>query len=212
MISEAPKMLSGDMDALGMLTRISALMGLGTVFTNTTHSGSMAEHMISHYIDMFAGDLHPQSSHGQQVGVGTITLSQLHNEVLNNDKPPLMQPTQIPEQALIERFGDDIAQNLIEQPRIKALDAAAADALNARFDEEWNTLREKLKSVMIPYDVLRNAMQAAGCQLTATDLGLDTNFYREAVQNARYIRDRFSMLDIVDDSVGLQGFVQNMPT
>ena len=65
---------------------------------------------------------------------------------------------------------------------------------------------------MLPYDVLHDAMRAAGCQITATDLELDMDFYREAVKNARFIRDRFSMLDLIDDSVGLESVVQSIPS
>ena len=54
-------------------------------------------------------------------------------------------------------------------------------------------------------------MAEAGCQRTATELNLDIDFYRDAVSGARFIRDRFSMLDIVDDSTGLQEFVDSMP-
>jgi glycerol-1-phosphate dehydrogenase [NAD(P)+] len=59
MIASAQGLVEGDLDALATLTRVSAIMGLGTSFTGTTHVGSMAEHMISHYIDMFAGTEHP---------------------------------------------------------------------------------------------------------------------------------------------------------
>lgn len=211
MIANADRMLSGELDALGMLTRISAIMGLGTRFTNTTHSGSMAEHQISHYIDMFAGDKHPRSSHGEQVGVATITMSNLHNRVLNSDTPPLMKATDIPAEQLISRFGDVIGKNMIEQTKIKALSEASADALNERFATQWNSLRTTLQEAMLPYEHLRNAMQLAGCQLTPTELNLDTQFYREAIVGARYIRDRFSMLDIVDDSVGLDSVLNDLP-
>ena len=54
-------------------------------------------------------------------------------------------------------------------------------------------------------------MAEAGCQRTASELELDTDFYREAVSGARFIRDRFSMLDLVDDSVGLDAFINEMP-
>jgi len=211
MIHGAATMLDGDVDALGMLTRISAIMGLGTCFTNTTHSGSMAEHMISHYIDMFAKEKHPKSSHGEQVGVATITMSQLHHLVLDNDTAPLMRPTKIDKEALLSRFGADSIDNMVREIQKKALDQQAADNLNARFDATWGELRGQLKKAMMPYDTLNVAMQKAGCQRTAADLGLDAEFYREAVTGARYIRDRFSMLDIVDDSVGLQKFADTMP-
>jgi len=55
-------------------------------------------------------------------------------------------------------------------------------------------------------------MGAAGCKRTASDLKLDTTFYKEAVTGARFIRDRFSMLDMVDDSTGLEHFIDSMPT
>ena len=211
MIANADRMLDGDLDALAMLTRISGIMGLGTRFTDTTHSGSMAEHMISHYIDMFAGDNHPGTSHGEQVGVATLTLSLLQNQVLNNDSPPEISPTVIPEQWIRERFDAEMASNMLQQTKVKALDNQQCDALNHRLQAEWDSIRAPLCACLLPYNELHAAMSAAGCQLTATDLGVDQNFYREAVKNARYIRDRFSMLDLVDDSTGLDAFVQNMP-
>ena len=204
-------MLDGNVDALGMLTRISAIMGLGTRFTETTHSGSMAEHMISHYIDMFANEKHPRSSHGEQVGIATITMSQLQHQVLDCETAPLMHPTRIDRDFLRSRFGAASVDNMIAETQKKALDQQAADKLNARFNVEWDQLRGRLKKVMMPYELLDNAMQKAGCQRTAGDLELDAEFYREAVTGARYIRDRFSMLDIVDDSVGLQEFADSMP-
>jgi len=190
MIDSAGRMLSGDVDALGMLTRISAIMGLGTRFTDTTHSGSMAEHQISHYIDMFAGDKHPGTSHGEQVGVGTITMSQLQNLTLAADSPPVVRETRIPEQALISRVGEDAAANMITETRKKSFDARSADAMNSRLASEWGNISEKLKAVMLPYNHVERAMRSAGCALTATDLKLDPQLYRDAVRYGRYIRDR----------------------
>jgi len=211
MIANSHRLLSGDMDALGMLTRISAIMGLGTRFTNSTHSGSMAEHMISHYIDMFAGDKHPRTSHGQQVGVATITMSQLHTQVLNNDRPPVLKPTQLPEQWIRDSFDSEMANTMLEQSQAKALDASQCDALNTRLSDDWEPIRKQLLECMVPYNTLHSSMQAAGCHLTASDLELDPDFYREAVQGARFIRDRYSMLDMIDDSEGLSGFIKTMP-
>ena len=211
MIANAHRMLSGDLEAMAMLTRISAIMGLGTRFTGTTHSGSMAEHMISHYIDMFAGKRHPGTSHGEQVGVGTVTVSQLQNKILNHHSPPELKPTVIPEQWIRDTFSEEMAKNMLEQSGKKALDADRCDALNQKMQTHWQHFSEPLRARLLPYDKLVASMKAAGCQLTASELELDTQFYREAVTNARYIRDRFSMLDLVADSTGLDEFVQNIP-
>ena len=50
MINNASDIAAGKIDSLALLTLISAIMGLGTSFTQTTHVGSMGEHMVSHII------------------------------------------------------------------------------------------------------------------------------------------------------------------
>ena len=206
MMANAGRILTGDFEAVAILTRIAALMGLATSFTGTTHVGSMAEHMISHYIDMFAGEGHPGTSHGEQVGVATLTMSRLQNQILNADRPPALRPTEIPKNELHQRFGS-AAGEMIAQTTRKALDSAMAYALNQRFEQEWPQITGRLRAVMLPYQKLHDCMQAAGCQLTGASLGLDPEFYRDAVRYARFIRDRLTMLDVAGDSGQLEAFV-----
>ena len=207
MIANAGKLVVGDFEALAMLTRLAALMGLATSFTGTTHVGSMAEHMISHYIDMFAGASHPRTSHGEQVGVATLTMSKLQNQIVNADDPPTLQQTVIPKDDLRSRFAAS-ANEMIEQTERKALDNAAVEALNQRLEKGWTQISSRLKSVMLPYERLYDSMKEAGCQLTGSDLGLDSEFYRDAVRYSRFIRDRFSMLDVAGDSGQLEEFAK----
>ncbi len=208
MMANAARVVEGDFEALARLTRIAAIMGLGTSFTGTTHAGSMAEHMISHYIDMFAGQAHPGTSHGEQVGVATLTISRLQNEILGQDRPPTLRPTEIPTNELHVRFGSQ-TDEMIEQTRRKAVNAAKTEALNQRLHEEWPTISGKLRAVMLPSEKLYNAMRAAGCPLTGADLGLPSGFYREAVLYSRFIRDRYSILDVADDSGQLKSFAES---
>jgi glycerol-1-phosphate dehydrogenase [NAD(P)+] len=51
-------------------------------------------------------------------------------------------------------------------------------------------------------------MEIAGCPQTGAALGLAPEFYRDAVCYARFIRDRFSMLDVADDSGQLSAFAE----
>ncbi len=207
LLDHAGDLTSGSLDSLGMLTRISAIMGLGTSFTGTTHVGSMAEHMISHCIDMFAGASHPGTSHGEQVGVATLTLSALQNQILGAATPPSIRPTEIPADALAASYGEDIAATMTEQSGKKALDAAAADRINARFAEDWDGFVAPLRAVMIPLQRLHEAMTQAGCQRDAEELGLDRDFYRQVVGHARFTRDRYTALDLAGDSGLLDDFI-----
>lgn len=208
MIDHAEGMVSGDFEALATLTRVSAIMGLGTSFTGTTHVGSMAEHMISHYIDMFAGRDHPGTSHGEQVGVATLSMSRLQNRILGRDRPPTLSPTVIDEADLVARFGEQTASTMVEQTSRKALDRTGAAALNARLEKEWDAIASRLRAVMRPHEQLHSSMRTAGCQLTGADLGLERDFYQDAIRYSRFIRDRFTMLDVAGDGGELEAFAR----
>ena len=205
LIENAGKLLTGDLEMLAALTRAAAMVGLGTSIAGTTHPSSMGEHLISHYIDMFAGKNHPGSSHGEQVGVATLTLSKLQNQILHANEPPILHATEIPREELHSRFGA-AAETMIEQTSRKALSPAQADELNRRLQKDWPGIAQRLRAVTLPYEKVYSSMKAAGCPLTATDLGLDSEFYRNAVRFSRFIRDRFTMLDLADDAGQLSEF------
>ena len=205
MLAGAENMLSGDIDALATLTRISAIMGLGTSFTGSTHCGSMAEHMISHFIDMFAGNNHPGTSHGEQVGVATLTMSRLQNMVLNSDRPPTISPTVIPENEINSRFSGH-ATMMIGQTQQKALTSKEADRINKLFADNWGEFVSPLREIMLPFEKVNATMGKAKCQKTGKELGLTSEFYAQAVRYGRFIRNRFTMLDLADESGLLDAF------
>ncbi|MEM6761937.1 MAG: iron-containing alcohol dehydrogenase [Pseudomonadota bacterium] len=213
MVASAAKIRAGEPEALALLTRVAAIMGLSTSFTGTTHVGSMAEHMISHTIDMFAAKRdgkHPGSSHGEQVGVATLTMARLQNAVLQQASPPNVSPTLVPESRLAREYGGEMAGTMTEATVAKALDGAGAERLNALLGERWDNIRAELLGFMRPAEEIDAAMAEAGCQRTGEELGLSAGFYRDAVRDARFIRDRYSMLDLADDSGALAPFVATL--
>ena len=206
MIEQAQTIVQGDIDALATLTRIAAIMGLGTSFAGTTHSGSMGEHMVSHYIDMFAGANHPGSSHGEQVGVATLAISQLQNTILNADTPPVLSATEIPTQILKDKFPNHV-ELMLQETSEKALSHKEADRLNQLFAERWEEIAGRLRQVMLPTQVLFDALSNAKCQRNAEELGLTKDFFAEALIYSRFIRNRFCILDIAGDAGILDGLV-----
>ncbi len=93
MIKTAPDYKAGSIAANGYLYRVLTLASFGNNIVGSSHLGSMGEHQISHWIDMFAGAAHPGSTHGQQVGVATVALARLHRHLFSLDKPPQIKPT-----------------------------------------------------------------------------------------------------------------------
>jgi glycerol-1-phosphate dehydrogenase [NAD(P)+] len=204
MLGQADQLLSGAEGPLCALVHILMLTGLGVAVTGTTHHGSMGEHMVSHYIDMFARP-HPGSLHGEQVGVATLTLGRLQAQILGDRRPPLLRPTVIDEAAMGARFGA-LASDCLAELRGKSLDPAACARLNATLRETWNDLRGELLARMLPPERIAAALTAVGAPLSGSDLGLDPAFYRDVVRHARETRNRFSMLDVAAEAGLLDAF------
>ncbi len=200
MLEHAPGLADGDVTSVAYLHRVLALVGLGVSFVGTTHHGSMGEHQISHYIDCFAGARHPGTRHGQQVGVASLTMARLQQNMFASTEPPHVKPTQIDEQDMIRRCGAENAEQCLVEWRKKALTVESADALNAKLRSIWPELREECRAFMIPVEEMERALHRAGGPTTAGELGLDVAFYREAVVHAREMRNRHSVLDLLADA------------
>ena len=196
----------GEPAAHGSLYRVLTLCGLGISFTGMSNHGSMGEHQISHYIDCFAGERHPGTLHGQQVGVASLTMARLQQGMLADPRPPVVRPTRIDPDDMARRMGADVAAQCVGELRAKAFDAAGAGRFNDRLAELWPALRRELAPFVIPVDEMTRLLTAARGPRTAAELGLDAGFYREAVLHCREMRNRFSFLDIAADAGTLDSF------
>jgi glycerol-1-phosphate dehydrogenase [NAD(P)+] len=197
---------SGDIAANGYLHRVLTLCGLGVSYTGMSNHGSMGEHQISHYIDCFAGDLHPGTLHGQQVGVGVLTMGRLQAQMLASATPPILRPTLLDPVDMARRMGPAVAAECRVDIAPKVFDADATAALNERLQAIWPDLRRELASFIIPVEEMTRLLTAAGGPTTAADLGVPVDFYREAVVHCREMRNRFSFLDLAADSGILADF------
>ena len=56
---------------------------------------------------------------------------------------------------------------------------------------------------MIPAARIESVLKRAGCPTTPAEIGIAADFYAMAVRNARFLRDRYTFLDIADDSGAL---------
>lgn len=198
----------GDLEAVASLYRVLTLCGLGISFTGVSNHGSMGEHQISHYIDCFAGDLHPGTLHGQQVGVASLTMARLQQHFLASETAPRVSATEIDEADMVRRMGADIAKECAEEWCKKAFTSETAAAFNQKMEEMWPTLRSELRAFTIPVDDMHAMLKAAGAPTTAEELGLATDFYREAVQHNHEMRNRFSFVDIAAGSGMLEAFAE----
>jgi glycerol-1-phosphate dehydrogenase [NAD(P)+] len=195
-----------DIGANGYLYRVLTLCGLGVSFTRMSNHGSMGEHQISHYIDCFAGDRHPGTLHGQQVGVGVMTMGRLQQQMLASDTPPVVRPSRVDPDGMARRMGAEVAAQCYAEIQPKLLDQAGADAMNEKLQALWPELRRELQGFLIPVPEMDRLLSAAEGPRTATELGVPVDFYREAVIHCREMRNRYSFLDLAADAGLLEDF------
>ena len=208
MIESAAGLAKHDIAANGHLHRVLTLCGLGVCFTGVSHHGSMGEHQVSHWIDMFAGEAHPGTTHGQQVGVASLAIARLHHRTPRARQAAAHQGRRTSRRAeFIDRYGEDIGRMCYAEAKKKSFDRAGAEAFNRKLASLWPQLREELRPMLMDPAKMKATLAAAGGPTTATELGLARKLWRDAMKFARDVRNRWSFLDLADDAGLLDDFL-----
>jgi glycerol-1-phosphate dehydrogenase [NAD(P)+] len=127
-------------------------------------------------------------------------MARLQAEILARESPPTVAPTIVDEKAMLARYGPRLGPLCIAEMRKTALDAADADALNARLAELWPTLRPELRAMAMPVAAMEAALKAAGGPTTAEELGLPRHLWHDAIRFSREIRGRWSFVNLAADA------------
>ena len=80
------------------------------------------------------------------------------------------------------------------------LNGEAAATLTQRTLDVWGQLSNRIRAASISAARLAAIMKRAGGPTKPADIGLSPSFYAGAVRNARFLRDRYTFLDLADDS------------
>ena len=82
LFDNAAALMAGDLEIMERLVRTLVLSGFGTAIVGNSQPASQGEHLVSHYIDMFADASRPLVFHGEQVGVTTLSMARLQERML----------------------------------------------------------------------------------------------------------------------------------
>ena len=196
LLDNSYKILEGDYDTLAALSRMTLLNGIAAIIIGSTHAGSMGEHLISHYIDMFMGEKHPGTLHGEQVAVTTLLLSKIQNQIINFSDTLVFKKLNITDNNFRELFGDKIFNQMYEQFKKKYFDGEKLDNLNNLLEKKWPEQKTILKKHLLPTERIEKALKNCGAPTNNVELRIPNNFYNLAIKNSFLLRDRFSYLDV----------------
>ncbi len=205
LFDNASALMAGDLPTMERLVRTLVLAGFGTAIVGNSQPASQGEHLISHYIDMFADPGRKLIYHGEQVGVTTLSMARLQETML--DLQPFVLPDTATEADFKRRYGDEIGASCWQEFQGKRIDGVKADDLNQKLDRGWGDMREKIARVVLPSAYLASVLTAAGANITPAEIDLTAAFYQQALLQCREIRNRYTFLDLAANSGKLSGIV-----
>ncbi len=208
LLARAADLLGGDLKVMRRLVRTLVLSGFGTAIVGSSAPASQAEHLVSHFIDMFGPPTRPRIFHGEQIAVTTLSLARLHEALA--ESPPLLAADQTTEAEFITRYGNELGRATWAEFAAKRLTPERADELNHRIATHWQDFMAYAHGVTLPSTQIAAVLRAAGAPTTPEAIHLDRPFYEHALAHAREIRNRYTALDLAAQSGRLEGLIPRL--
>ncbi len=215
------ELAAGDGEAMDALTEGLIMSGLAIQAHQSSRPASGAEHQFSHLWEGegLGRDEDPPLSHGFKVGVGSIAISALYEVILRRDLSALNADEAArnwPAWGEVERgvreaySGSKLEEAAVNETRAKYVDA---DTLRERMEglrRVWPKLREKIEAQLLPADVLREQLRAAGCPTSPEEIGLSLEDFKATYRRAQMLRKRYTVLDVANEACILDECVEEL--
>jgi glycerol-1-phosphate dehydrogenase [NAD(P)+] len=114
--------------------------------------------------------------------------------------PPRLDSERVTEAGLQRRFGTEIGASCWREFQAKPMAPEDASRFERRLADRWDAVRGSVVEAMVPAERIRAVLRRAGCPTTPEEIGLTPAFYASAVRNARFLRDRYTFLDLAATS------------
>lgn len=183
------------------------LCGLAMQYQKDSRPVSGAEHLLSHVWEMEHHSYEGTTVlHGIKVGIGTLLttalLQLLVDRGVEGGEPLEPNATVIAKKLdLLEtHFGhlaniDTMRTTLRNKYKNPSRQGERRELLLAN----WPFLAKQLKSHLYSYEKVAGLLTSAGCPVRSQDIGLDKDRAIETLRKAQLIRNRYTVLDVLDD-------------
>ena len=186
-MKNASRVTLNDEEAAAELFENLLLSGIAMSFVKHSRPASGADHMMAHFIEckeLLEGKI--PAFHGEDVGLATLSMVRLYHEAA---KAPSVKAHK--EQADWEEITRAYGP-LSESMKKINFPHTITDEVDPKIVEErWEQVLETVAKVP-PYEEIRAAMEAAGCQISWEEAGKSEALMRESFLYHPYMRNRLT--------------------
>jgi glycerol-1-phosphate dehydrogenase [NAD(P)+] len=183
---------------LKLLIEILLLSGQGMTHAGGSYPASQSEHLIAHCLDMKYGL--KNILHGAQIAVTTFTSLKLQKKILQKKA---LKIKKVPGHflQLREFFGTGVARECRAE-YLKKVDGLLrhceehSDEAIHISEKIWTKHKTKLSKLLFDEKKLRQIFNHFKIDYDVESLGVSKQQYQECVANAKFIRNRFTCLDL----------------
>ncbi len=197
---------SGTPEALTGLVEGLMLGGFAMQAMRSSRPASGAEHQFSHLWDMQHHTYNGQApSHGQKVGVATVAVTALYEQLLDCPRMPISPAEAVAlwpsaaahAQAIDALFDDPTLRELAQrETQAKAIDRDALLVQLTQLEQRWPELCDRLREQLIPLDQLQDMLRQVGAPTEPEQIGITAERLQQSFRQAQMIRRRFTVLDL----------------
>lgn len=172
--------------------------GISVFYVGNSRPTSGSEHLVSHYVEMRSfNEGHRPPAHGHVVGFGMLVIAELVQKMLelsvDDVRASSFTPSDLHEVLAELRFGE-VPDNFGKSK----FDRSVRDARLAQIAARWEQIKEVLKKVPTP-EAICSGLKQMSAPTTLSELGIDPAVAVQVVKNARYMRERYTNLDLAAD-------------
>jgi glycerol-1-phosphate dehydrogenase [NAD(P)+] len=200
-IAAAPQLCPATADGIRQLMFSLVDSGLCMLDFGNSRPAAGAEHYMSHYLEMkLLREQRPAVLHGAKVALCSLQAAELYARVREMGRAEAAQRLKVtpaPErevdiQRISRMFGSLAGSMAAEQAPFLDLSAEGVSQLKARILDRWDDL-QALAAAVPPPQALADLLRQVGGATTPAELTLTAAEVEEALLNAHYIRNRFTI-------------------
>lgn len=198
LLAHAAGLVEQDRRSVQLLMETLILSGIGMTLCGGSYPASQGEHLIAHFMEMYAG--HGDVLHGETIAVTTLTMADIQENLLTRDAVRFAALV-IPEAEIKRHYSPHDADTMLRALAEKR----PSDAQLKRLNAHWREWCQPLKAATLPKETLTAALTNARAPLEPQAIGWNEKDYAIAVREARFLRNRFTFLDLVAMCEGESG-------